>query len=131
MIGDMKKRRSAGREDFTDEEKGHIFDCLQELLQTQPFRESVHGVAFVDGFLCDSHIIQFFRLTRHKRDEGFVWSGQESQAMEIQKEGGVVLLGMLEAPPDQCGWCIPRVAFFPLKKNFCDNPLGDDQETSD
>lgn len=89
IIGDMKKRRA---KDFTDEEKGHIFDLLRELLKTQSFfRESVNGIAFVDGFLCDSHIIQSFRLTRRRiNNDAFMWDGEQSQVMNVQKEGGNV-----------------------------------------
>lgn len=110
IIGDMKKRRAdVKKEDFTDEEKGHIFDFLQELLQTQPFRESVNGIAFADGFLCDSHLIQFFRLIRRRTNDAFTWDGEQSHVMHVQDEGGNVLLAMLESPPDQRGWNVPKV----------------------
>ncbi len=105
-VGDLKPRYE-NREDFADTEKGHLLELLYALLYAQPFRKKESGgFDTATGFLCNGHIIQFFRL-----DQGSTTFDQlyESKVMYVIGEGGRAFLGLLNTDPAFLGWTLPPV----------------------
>jgi hypothetical protein len=75
LIGELKVRCLAGKDDFDDEEKGHLESFLEELLLNyQPWR------LLVFGFLSDGVLIQFFRLVVKPKKE--LYEGKPMQLVE-------------------------------------------------
>ncbi|KAL6073720.1 SAM domain (Sterile alpha motif) domain containing protein [Balamuthia mandrillaris] len=88
LLGDVKARRTATKEDFDDSEKGHLHSFLEELLlEYQPYR------SVVNGFLTDGCLIQFFRL--QKLPTADKWT--ESPILHLHSDGGKWLLGLLQS----------------------------------
>ncbi|ELR12999.1 uncharacterized protein ACA1_096710 [Acanthamoeba castellanii str. Neff] len=88
LIGELKARRSAGKDDFDDEEKGHLESFLEELLLNyQPWRSSMFG------FLSDGVLIQFFRLVVRPKKELY-----EGKPMQLVEDGARGLATLLESP---------------------------------
>jgi hypothetical protein len=88
LIGELKGRRSAGKDDFDDEEKGHLESFLEELLiNYQPWRSSMFG------FLSDGVLIQFFRLVVKPRKQL-----HEGPPMQLVEDGAWGLATLLESP---------------------------------
>jgi hypothetical protein len=91
LVGDVKARRAADKSDgFDDEEKGQLASFLEDLLLVfQPYR------SFVNGFLTDGCVIQFFRLERPDLCESELkWT--EGPVWYLQGMGGKWLLGLLQ-----------------------------------
>jgi len=87
LVGDVKARRTAEKEDFDDSEKGHLQSFLEDLLfEYQPYR------SVVNGFLTDGYLIQFFCL--RKLPNGIEWT--ESPVLWLHADGGKWLLGLLK-----------------------------------
>ncbi|KAL6076298.1 SAM domain (Sterile alpha motif) domain containing protein, variant 2 [Balamuthia mandrillaris] len=88
LLGDVKARRTATKEDFDDSEKGHLHSFLEELLlEYQPYR------SVVNGFLTDGCLIQFFRLQKLSTTDQ--WT--ESPILHLHSDGGKWLLGLLQS----------------------------------
>ncbi len=60
-IGDLKSRRRAGQADFSSDEKAHILEMSQVLVQEQPFRTEL------TSYLCDGMFVAFFRLEYERK----------------------------------------------------------------
>ncbi len=87
VVGDVKARRTADKEDFDDSEKGHLESFLEELLfEYQPYR------SVANGFLTDGCLIQFFRLQK-KAHNAVEWT--ESPVLRLHEDGGRWLIGLL------------------------------------
>lgn len=110
LVGEMKCRQE--RQEFSDEDKGQLLDFLFDLLVVQPCREGENGVSFALGFLCDSHVIQFFRLSQNKGCNPHL-QREESEVLFVRGIGGATLLGLLMSTPDLCGFFAPEVSPIP------------------
>jgi hypothetical protein len=92
LVGDVKARRQANEDGFDASEKGQLADVLEDLLlEFQPYRR------FVDGFLTDGCLIQFFRLEADRSEELRVeleWT--EGPVLRLHSRGGMWLLGLLQ-----------------------------------
>ncbi len=104
-VGDLKPCYE-DREEFADAEKGHILELLFALLDAQPFcKKESGGSGTATGFLCNGHIIQFFRLDQVSTVVEFY----ESKVMHVIGEGRRAFLGLLDTDPALLGWTLPHV----------------------
>jgi hypothetical protein len=94
LVGDVKARRQANEDGFNTSKKGQLADVLKDLLlDFQPYRR------FVDGFLTDGCLIQFFRLEANRLEElspacELEW--MEGPVLRLHSWGGMWLLGFLQ-----------------------------------
>jgi hypothetical protein len=98
-IGENKRRRK--KQEFDDEEKGHLVEHMKTLLQEQPFRLSV------TGYLSDGKLIQFFRLEQKER--GSPCTLTESAVMFLSSDGAKAFFGLLHCNPKDLGYSVPTV----------------------
>jgi hypothetical protein len=86
LIGEVKSRQMT--DDFSKEAKGQLTSFLMELLADyQPYQDQV------TGFLTDSYLIQFFKLSRAKPLFRLI----EGPVLLLHEDGGRWLVGFLQA----------------------------------
>jgi hypothetical protein len=110
-IGDNKKSRNVGSDEFTDAEKGHVVDLMESLLRQQLFRHCL------TGYLMDGRIIQFFRITvdRSASSPFTITDFVESPVLFLHSDGGKWLRSLLCATPVELGYDLPSVDFRDLQ----------------
>ena len=113
-VGELTHRRAAscdGR--FTAEEKGAVLRFLEDLVQEQLWRAGGGDRARVLAFLSDGVHIVFFQCTfacelAGGRPTVSLHEAQECGPFPLAGEGAALLTGLLQAPPSQLGYHLPR-----------------------
>ena len=114
-VGNLKSRRSAGREGvFTDAEKGHVLGFAEDLVHEQPWRAAAGGPARVVAFLSDGAHITFFECTftaalRPLGVAATLQSVSECGLLRLAASGGAFLSGLTRAPLERIGYSPPQV----------------------
>lgn len=99
FVGELKKRRSATSVEFTNEEKDQIISRCVDVLEVQVYR------SFIFGYLTDSCIIMFFKVTR--QDEIFEY--EYSPPVFLYHEGERKLLWLYSMSFEDLGWNLPKI----------------------